>query len=186
MDVDLQAFYEKHGFARLHEWTLPPREARYEQVSSLAADVAPETRRYLEASYLRGLYRHQVKAIRAACQGENVCLATGTASGKSALFFAAGIDTMAKRYKARVLAMYPTRALGREQADRWRQAIAASGADWKVCLIDGGVPMTERESLLRESDVMVMTPDVVHTWLLPTLSSAAVRTFLTHLRLVVI
>ncbi|WP_367305674.1 DEAD/DEAH box helicase [Alicyclobacillus acidocaldarius] len=186
MDVDLQAFYEKHGFARLHEWTLPPREAGYEPVSSLVADVAPEARRYLEANYPRGLYRHQVKAIRAACQGENVCLATGTASGKSALFFAAGIDTMAKRYKARVLAMYPTRALGREQADRWRQAIAAAGADWKVCLIDGGVPMTERESLLRESDVIVMTPDVVHTWLLPTLSSAAVRTFLTHLRLVVV
>ncbi|WP_206831853.1 helicase-related protein [Alicyclobacillus fructus] len=112
MDVDLQAFYEKHGFARLHEWTLPPREAGYESVSSLAAQLAPEASRYLEATYPRGLYRHQVKAIRAACQGENVCLATGTASGKSALFFAAGIDTMAKRYKARVLAMYPTRALG--------------------------------------------------------------------------
>ncbi|AEJ42392.1 DEAD/DEAH box helicase [Alicyclobacillus acidocaldarius] len=186
MVVDLQTFYEKHGFARLYEWTLPPREAGYEPVSALGEDVAPEVRRYLENTYHQGLYRHQVKAIRAACQGENVCLATGTASGKSALFFAAGIDVMAKRYKARVLAMYPTRALGREQADRWREAIQAAGADWKVSLMDGGVPVAERESLLRKSDVIVMTPDVVHTWLLPTLSSAAVRTFLTHLRLVVV
>ncbi|MDI9260825.1 DEAD/DEAH box helicase [Alicyclobacillus sendaiensis] len=186
MDVELDAFYEKHGFVRLHEWTLPARAPQYEPISSVAAHLAPETRRYLETAYPRGLYRHQVKAIRAAAEGEHVLLATGTASGKSALFFTAGIDTMAKRYKARVLAMYPTRALGREQAERWRQAVEAAGASWNVCLIDGGVPVSEREPLLRESDVVVMTPDVVHTWLLPSLSSQAVRTFLTHLRLVVI
>nr|WP_242549605.1 DEAD/DEAH box helicase [Alicyclobacillus mali (ex Roth et al. 2021)] len=183
----MQAFYEKHGYVPSHVETLPPREGVWESVAALRAHLHEDTVRYLEASYRRGLYGHQMRAIEHWCAGDNVCLATGTASGKSAFFFAAGIDTLAKRYKGRVLAMYPTRALAQEQAERWRKALAATGRGWSVGLIDGSVPKADRESVLRDADVIVMTPDVTHAWLLPSVGSTpAAHVFLQHLRLVVV
>ncbi|WP_304595825.1 DEAD/DEAH box helicase [Alicyclobacillus sendaiensis] len=159
----------------------------WEPITSLGASLHKETIRYLQSSYPRGLYRHQLRAIERWCAGDDVCLATGTASGKSALFFTAGIETLAKRYKARVLAMYPTRALAQEQAARWRQALAETGRPWSVGLIDGSVHKADRAPVLREADVIVSTPDVTHSWLLPSVgSNSAVRTFLQHLRLIVV
>lgn len=125
-------------------------------------------------------------AVREAIGGNSVCLATGTASGKSALFFAAGIHILSQRYKARVLAMYPTRALGREQAERWRDAFRKAELPFTVGVIDGGVPRPSREDILMQHDVIIMTPDVVHAWLLPSLGSKTVRIFFQHLRLVVV
>ncbi|MQL53390.1 DEAD/DEAH box helicase [Desulfofundulus thermobenzoicus] len=71
---------------------------------------------------------------------QNVCLLTGTASGKSMVFYAAAIDILAKNHAAKIIAIYPLKALGREQENKWQEALHKAGMDYvKVGRIDGDV-----------------------------------------------
>lgn len=174
---------EQAGFDIVHTGAIPGREPRYVPVSSLA--LQPSTRQYLTTTFPAGIYRHQRVALRQVLSGHDVCIATGTASGKSAVFYAAGIETL-RNPSARVMAIYPMKALVREQEGRWRNALQAAGIDVRVGRIEGGISAREREATLRQCRVVVFTPDVVHAWLLSSLATPAVRKFLAGLRLVIV
>ena len=58
--------------------------------------LAPASRNFLARLYPNGIYRHQKEALRHALAGENVCLVTGTASGKSLVFQTAAVDLLAR------------------------------------------------------------------------------------------
>lgn len=97
----------------------------------LSADDLPlseQGKRYLAQYFPKGVYRHQREAILRLADGLHTCMTTGTASGKSLPFFVAAIEQLAKSGASRVMAVYPLRALAREQEERWRNAITASGS----------------------------------------------------------
>ncbi|MBK8939228.1 MAG: DEAD/DEAH box helicase [Polyangiaceae bacterium] len=148
-----------------HSLSLPGRAGRTVPADGLPLE-AP-TRRYLAAKYPSGLYVHQEAALLRLLAAEDVCLATPTASGKTAVFHAAALDALARNPKARILALYPMKALGAEQETRWVEALALAGIDAKVGRIDGGVSTGERNAICSRARVLIATPDVVHTWLLP-------------------
>lgn len=141
-------------------------------------------------SFLRaatpGLYLHQKEAIRRFIDGSNVCMTTGTSSGKSLPFYAAGINQLALDPSSKIIAIYPMKALGYEQEERWKQAIAHSGLLAKVGRIDGQVPTKTRLDILRRSSVIILTPDIIHAWLLNNLEEKAVLAFLKHTELLVV
>jgi DEAD/DEAH box helicase domain-containing protein len=141
---------------------------------------------YFRGAYPSGIYEHQYKAIAHFTSGENVCLATSTASGKTLSFMAAAMEVLSASPEARVLAVYPQRSLADEQEQRWRAGLAAAGIEAGVCRIDGSVPVANRLDCLRRSRVAVMTPDIIHAWLLSRAGEREVRTFLAGLRLVVV
>lgn len=171
------------GWRTVASLRLAERPARRRSPAGLAL-TAPAAR--LLAGLPEGVYEHQHEALAACLRGEDVCVATGTASGKSLVFFAAGLEALARDPEARVLALYPTKALGSEQTDRWREAVSVAGLGAGVARIDGSVPVAERTALLRASRVVVMTPDVVHAWLLASVGDPAVRRLLPRLKLVVV
>lgn len=134
-----------------------------------------------------GIYRHQKEAIQAFLNGQNVCLATGTASGKSLAFQIAAIEQLAKDPTAKVIAIYPMKALGREQAERWENVLKkANVPNAEIGIIDGSVSRNYRAEILRRSQVVVFTPDVMHAWLLSSLTDKAVLQFLRKVSLIVV
>jgi len=153
------------------------REAQFGDVHQIACE---SVRSFAERG-LR-LYRHQVEALRAFVQGEDVCLSTGTASGKTVLFHGAHVQMRAERPGAKTLALYPIKALGYEQEQRWKKAFP----DQIVGRIDGDVTGAEREKVLRRSDILISTPDVWHASLLAKVTDRSVSTFLRSLGLIVI
>ena len=130
------------------------------------------------------LWSHQYNAIKYAKEGRNVCVTTSTSSGKTEIFQISALELRAKIPNGKILAVYPMKALNRQQVERWQRT------GLNVGKIDGDVPSDNRFNLLRYSDIVVMTPDVIHSWLLKSVNDRyhgdIVRDFIKGISLVII
>ncbi|GAB3679609.1 DEAD/DEAH box helicase [Salinarchaeum chitinilyticum] len=118
-----------------------------------ASDVLPDD---LADRLGHDLYAHQADAIDRLREGENVAVATPTASGKTlvyALYFA-----IRKRADpdARAIVCYPTKALARDQRASIVELYDRLGFDLEVAVYDGDTP-DHRRPEIRESADVVMT-----------------------------
>lgn len=141
-------------------------------------------RDFIARQYPKGLFGHQAKAIVAALGGNDVCLSTSTASGKSLVFMALASHLVTDETPTRVLALYPAKALIQDQIEKWDQILKPLGL--AVGYIDGSVPMEARSEILRSRRVVLMTPDVAHAWLLSHLREKEVRAFIAGLKLLIL
>lgn len=180
----MEEFWRRKGWTVVHKKVRPGREQEFVPVS---LPLSLLTLRYINESFPNGLYRHQVLGLESILEGRPTCLATGTASGKSAVFYAAALESLLRDRDNKILALYPMKALGCEQEERWKAAFQKVGFPTElVCRIDGDVPVDIRRSLLRSSNVVIATPDVCHSWLLPSLSEREIWGFIRNLSLIVV
>lgn len=169
------------GIETVDQRILPGRAPQY---GLLPQELHPDLAQLVGSLAPGGLYTHQAEALAAVLGGKDVCLATATASGKSLVFIAAAAQFSLIRRTARTLAVYPARALIQDQVSKWSTVLGPLGL--RAGVIDGGVPVDRREQILGDSSVVLMTPDVVHAWLMSNTSRDAVRTFLANLELLVL
>lgn len=168
-----------------HIRELPGRSPRYVSWSGLP--LAPATQRLL--SSVPGLYQHQVEAVEAFLKGGNVCLTTGTASGKTLAFHACALEVLARDFTSRVAVLYPLKALSRQQEERWQSAMRACdlpNPHVAVGRIDGDTESSKRSKVLQNSRIVLFTPDIIHVWLMSHLNESPVKSFLRNLKLVII
>lgn len=137
-------------------------------------------------SFNKGIYGHQREGIRRYINGENLAITTPTASGKTLVFNVCALEELSANPQSRIAAIYPLKALAAEQTVRWKKLAQESGLGAKVCRIDGGVPTQERLKALRESRIVIMTPDIIHAWLLSSVAVPAVVDFLKGISLVIL
>ncbi|HEX6761402.1 MAG TPA: DEAD/DEAH box helicase [Gaiellaceae bacterium] len=117
-----------------------------------------------EAVAVDRLYSHQRAAWDAAARGEHVCIATGTASGKTLAFNLPVLDALARDPKLRAVYLYPTKALAQDQF----RAIAALGLrGLRPAIYDGDTPVEHRRELRRSANVILTNPDMLHVGVLP-------------------
>lgn len=177
----LESAVQRAGMEVTAQAALPPRDAVYDELpSGLDAAVAACVRSVATS----GVYRHQVRALADFLAGADVCLATSTASGKSLVFMAACAHALRTNADARVLALYPARALIYDQLDKWQAFLKPLGIE--VAFVDGSVPVPMRTAILQQARVLLMTPDVAHAWLMGKLEQPEVRHFVEALRVVVL
>lgn len=179
---DLRSYFANDGWAIVHEESKPARTASYLSTEDLPLSDA--ARRFLSA-YPAGIYRHQHESVRRFLAASNVAITTPTASGKTLIFNLCAIDLLA-RGNGVVIALYPLKALGREQAGRWQKAVEDAGLSERVGYIDGSVPMAQRLHLLATCRIVVMTPDILHAWLLRKTGEKQVTEFIRRLEMVVV
>jgi len=182
--MDLSKWLEEHGWDIAYVSSIPEREQKLFSAAQLP--LSKGALRFLEQGYHGLVYLHQREALQKYLSGENVCITTAAASGKSLVFQTATIDLLEKERGSRVLALYPLKALGREQEDRWNRALTQSGLDKHTRRIDGGVSVSSRLGIVRQSDILLLTPDIVHAWLLSNLHERALRRLLRDTRIVVV
>ena len=133
------------------------------------------------------LWSHQSIALDHICAGENVAIATGTASGKTEIFQIAALHRILENPDSRILVFYPTKALVNDQLGRWKNAVATCGRPQESAAeIHGSVPMPEREDNLAKARIILMTPDVCQAWMMRRVGSDFVQKFLRNLALVVL
>ena len=181
----IRALLGESDFSVVESLEIPGRPARHEPMPSFLFESrlgAYLSQRFGEA----GLWVHQARALEALGRGENVVVSTGTASGKSLVFQALALHRVLQEPSTRVLVFYPLRALVEDQVRSWRAMARALGLDEStVGRIDGTVRVSEREGILQEARIVVMTPDVCQAWLMSRLAMPVVREFLAHLSIVV-
>jgi DEAD/DEAH box helicase domain-containing protein len=170
-----------HGFSHSAGALQPGSPAR---LAAVPEGLHPRVASFLGGAHPQGLYLHQREAISLSLEGQDVCLATPTASGKSLVFMSCAMDLLLRDPQARVLALYPMRALLEDQRHTWERWGRAFGVS--VCLLDGGVQASQRARLFTQARVCLATPDVVHSWLLRSLDDASVRAALAQVKLLVL
>ncbi|KAI8866479.1 P-loop containing nucleoside triphosphate hydrolase protein, partial [Ramicandelaber brevisporus] len=191
--------------------SFPPRPPTYVDT----ADVVPDesVRRALHGVLnITQLYSHQASAIEAYRHGDcDVVVTTPTASGKSLIYQLAVIDTLTNEPNARVLCLFPTKALARDQLRSMgallkaiphlaQHQVAAYDGDTPInsssggtmasmasmTAISGGIPVAnERKTIREQCSVIVTNPDMLHTAILPG-GMTYWRKVLYNLRLVVL
>lgn len=182
-NMDIKDFLVAKSWKVALERILPETQPTYVNPNSL--QISSLAKRYL-AQYDSGIYRHQAMAIAAALQGKNICISTATASGKSLVFYTTGIELLQRTNNGTVLAIYPLKALTDEQEQKWLQAVANTRANIEVGRIDGSVASSKRKKIISNASVVIMTPDVMHAWMLSNLAERGIKNFLANLQLVVI
>ena len=132
------------------------------------------------------LWKHQAQALSHLCQGRNLVVSTGTASGKSLIFQMYALHRLLTEPNSKVLALYPLKALANDQWESWRKIANAAGLSDTVGRIDGSVlPIGRRSEILEKSRIVLMTPDIMQAWVMRTLGSPEVNRFISSLALLV-
>ena len=141
-----------------HLATETERDATY---AAVPESLAPAVR---AAIGVDRLYSHQRETWEAAAGGEHVCVATGTASGKTLAFNLPVLDALARDPKTRALYLYPTKALAQDQ---FRSLSALSLPRLRPAIYDGDTPLDHRRDIRRTANVILTNPDMLHVGVLP-------------------
>lgn len=127
-----------------------------------------DLRSHLNNEGIERPWSHQVATAEHARAGEDVVVATGTASGKSLGYQLAVTDALAHDHLASCLYLSPTKALAQDQRAAMARLLASSPAlrDVVVATYDGDTPGEARRLIREEARVIISNPDMVHASIL--------------------
>jgi DEAD/DEAH box helicase domain-containing protein len=134
-----------------------------------AVDLEPRLESAFEKRGIDSLYRHQAEAIEAVREGENVVLATPTASGKSLAYTVPAFER-AMDHGGRTLYVAPQNALINDQEETLSGLARDLGFGSRVSVAQytGRLTKTEKQAVRdRQPTVVLSNPDMLHYALLP-------------------
>lgn len=140
----------------VHVHELPARPAR---TLPLPDDLPEVLAGRLGLLGIEGLYPHQCEGLDLLRAGDNVVLATGTASGKSLVYQVAFAEDALTRPKATALFLFPTKALARDQL---RGVRSLKLPQLKAAVYDGDTPQAERPLIRKNANLVLTNPDMLH------------------------
>jgi DEAD/DEAH box helicase domain-containing protein len=155
----------------IHTWrTTPPRTAK---IRPYPVDFPVELAEALRARGIASLYSHQAAAWTLARRGENVALATGTASGKTLGYNLPVLANLIENAEARALYLFPTKALTQDQQAALGNMLSGIRQNTHQLpaiaptIYDGDTPQSHRATIRRNSRIIFTNPDMLHTGILP-------------------
>jgi DEAD/DEAH box helicase domain-containing protein len=167
-----QEFYQDQ---LVHIERLGGRSPRY---TSLSRPLLRPLVEAVKASGTARLYSHQAQAIDAARDGQDVVVATGTASGKTLCYNLPVLEAALLNHQVRAIYLFPTKALAQDQL----RALSELTGHLKAALpsknglpaytprfgsYDGDTPPSSRTRLRREANIILTNPDMLHVGILP-------------------
>lgn len=155
-----------------------PVEAR---MADWPAGLASKARERLESVGIVQPYAHQAEATRLALEGRDVMVTTGTNSGKTFCYSAPALDILFKEPVARILYLFPTKALAQDQLGKLEQLLPDS---FRAGTYDGDTPKSQRGPLRNLGHMILTNPDMLHVGILP--GHELWSKFLRSLRLIVV
>lgn len=182
LDLDTICEIARAGGAEIGEQVV--FDAKAAKISPVPEGLHPVVQDRIEREHPGGLYAHQAIAIRKALDGRSICVATPTASGKTLIFTSVAVSMLLEHSGSVLLALYPAKALLHDQQRKWESAVKESGLT--IGIIDGGVDTSLRAQILSSCRIVLMTPDVLHAWLMARLNEPAIQRFVGALKLVVL
>lgn len=149
---------------------LPGRTARF---SEYPFDFSHLTRRFLDSNGVDRLFEHQAEAVKAILSGEDVLLATPTASGKSLTYQIPIVEAIAQDPAASALLLFPFKALARDQErvfreDKYAKELERLHGRPLAGIYDGDTKTSERKRIrLHPPHILITNPDMLHYGFLP-------------------
>jgi len=186
--VDFQTFLDDlrsepdYAGQIVHVHERPAKEAAFADPAEPLGEAA---RAVLQHRGVERLYSHQAVAIDAVRRGENVVLATGTASGKSLGYVIPLVESLAADPDGSAFLLFPTKALTQDQFKGFRDGLNAAGLSGLLSgVYDGDTPASDRRKLRDHGSVIFTNPDMLHAGLM--FQHARWANFLQRLRWLII
>ncbi|MFH1566506.1 MAG: DEAD/DEAH box helicase, partial [Gemmatimonadota bacterium] len=152
------------GSSVVHHEVLPARPERLvRDLSAFPASVP----RILAAAGIEALYSHQAEGIGRLLAGDNVVVATPTASGKSLVYNVPVMAALLEDPTAHALYVFPLKALVQDQYAELRAVLDRLDCTLGVEVYDGDTPDHRRRRIrANPPHVLITTPDMLHAGLL--------------------
>ena len=143
---------------------IPASRPVYGRLPSLHSDIL-NAMKQLE---MDRLYSHQTEALEHLMRGENVLVATPTASGKSLIYNLAVFEKILQNKEARALYLFPLKALEQDQLKNlgiWIEAIR--GFNISAEIYDGDTtPYRRKKIRTHMPHILFSNPDMLHRGIL--------------------
>lgn len=179
----LDSVVEKLELRTIFDRTLPARAARF---AAIPDEVSKDISTLIAVRYPDGLFVHQAETMQRVLGGENVVIATATASGKSLAFAVPALQRVLENSRARCLFLYPTKALASDQIKSLQAWATDAGLGDVVRRIDGDVQGDARDEALRVGRVILTNADLVHQTMIRRNNDAQWAALFDNLSLVVL
>lgn len=140
-------------------------EARPPQYAEPAKPIEPRVAAKLSEIGIEQLFTHQAHAIDRVREGKSVVVVTGTNSGKSLCYMVPAMERLAEEPMARILTVYPTKALAQDQLARFERLRPFENI--RCAVYDGDTPQAQRSPIRRLAQVVLTNPDMLHVGILP-------------------
>ena len=140
--------------------TLTPKGASLVELPGLPGELVGS----LKATGAARLYSHQLEAYERVRGGENVIVATATASGKSLCYTLPAFQNALTSSRNRALFLYPTKALAQDQLGKI-QGLKLRGV--YPATYDRDTPKALRSEIRGRANVILTNPDMLNVGLLP-------------------
>ncbi len=153
----------------MHDWTerLSARFPEYKDQITFSTVIPPSEPEYGESEELSRyikeklnendikLYSHQSRSVDRFLNGENICLATGTASGKTLAYALCSAQIMHNNPRSNFLILYPTKALTRDQRVELEEIFSILEMDISIGIYDGDVSPDEKKRVRENADIIL-------------------------------
>jgi DEAD/DEAH box helicase domain-containing protein len=143
----------------------------------------PRVAEALRARGIEQLYSHQARVWELVEAGRHVVVVTPTASGKTLCYNLPTLQSLLERPEARVLYLFPTKALAQDQLAEL-EALARALPELRMFTYDGDTPQDARRAVRARANLVLTNPDMLHAGVLPHHTKWA--TLFQNLRFVVI
>jgi DEAD/DEAH box helicase domain-containing protein len=121
----------------------------------------------LRARGVSRLYSHQRDAYEALESGNNVCVVTPTASGKTLCYNLPVLNRLLEEPNSRALYLFPTKALSQDQVVELTETITTLDVKIGAYTFDGDTPASARKAVRNAGHIVVTNPDMLHAGILP-------------------
>ena len=149
----------------VHVEHIPSRDAIF---GKLDKALHPSLESRLESLGVSALFLHQTEALNAVFAGENVMVATPSASGKSLCYHLATLEAILDDKDGRAIYIFPTKALAQDQLRSLREiACPEFLSESAIAVFDGDTPYAERTGVKKQARVVLTNPDMLHFGILP-------------------
>ena len=165
-----------------HIEAIPLRPAHYGHLDQPLSKSLEET---LLTSRVLPLYSHQAEAVNAIRRGENVVIATTSASGKTLCYNIPVLEAKLADKWNRAMYLFPTKALAQDQERALRELASPTILKGlEIATFDGDTPSRLRATIKKQTKILLTNPDMLHLGILPNHGSWA--RFIRHLRYVIV
>ncbi|MBW1914463.1 MAG: DEAD/DEAH box helicase [Deltaproteobacteria bacterium] len=148
------------GPSHVYHRYIPPNDAKY----GPDPDINPCLMKILKQDGIDKFYSHQTEAMNHINQGENVIIATPTASGKSMIYNLTVLNTILKNKTAKALYIFPLKALEQDQLKTLSSLTKKiNEREISIAVYDGDTTHYKRRQIRSEVPQILFTnPDMLH------------------------
>ncbi len=130
-------------------------------------EIHPSLAKTLKNRGVKELYSHQREAYDGLKAGNNVCVVTPTASGKTLCYNLTVLDAILKDPESRALYIFPTKALAQDQLAEIQNMNSEGQFGLKCFTFDGDTPSQKRRLAKEVGQIIITNPDMLHQAILP-------------------